>query len=208
MEAMEHWDESMCVKPSRSLVGQRSTNRIKSRVSPASPVKPGRHFDMSVVTENGKLDDAVVGALVETMLDQKENIDHELCASFRNRNTDSLKLLSKILPGSLQKPLNQRCEIMLEKRQLHTLVYSGSTRKGPYGNGGLSHPDATMHHVKSTNDVLNPMKLCEMNRFVSSTALNNRCSRSHSILTISVQGKDSSGSIQCSLPESSRSCWE
>ncbi|KAF6166381.1 hypothetical protein GIB67_034932 [Kingdonia uniflora] len=90
--------------------------------------------------------DTVVGALVESILDQKENIDHELVASFCNGNTDSLKLLSKILPG----------------------------------NGGLSHPDATMHLVKSTNDVLNLMKLGEMNRFVSSTALNNRSSRSHS----------------------------
>ncbi|KAF6146198.1 hypothetical protein GIB67_005846 [Kingdonia uniflora] len=50
--------------------------------------------------------DAVFRALVESMLDQKENIDHELVASFRNGNTDSLKLLSKILPGSLQEPLN------------------------------------------------------------------------------------------------------
>ncbi|KAF6151080.1 hypothetical protein GIB67_042415, partial [Kingdonia uniflora] len=109
----KQWSIGMngCVKPSKSPMGQRSTNRIQSRVAPESPVKPGRHLDMSVVTENGKLDDAVVGALVESMLDQKENMDHELVASFCNGNTNSLKLLSKILPGSLQEPLNQRCEV-------------------------------------------------------------------------------------------------
>ncbi|RVX09627.1 Kinesin-like protein KIN-14L [Vitis vinifera] len=60
---------------------------------------------------------------------------------------------------------------------------------------GLSLPDATVHSVKSTADVLNLMKLGELNRHVSSTAINNRSSRSHSVLTIHVHGNDLSGSI-------------
>jgi kinesin family protein C2/C3 len=36
-----------------------------------------------------------------------------------------------------------------------------------------------MCSVKSTTDVLNLMKLGEVNRVVSSTAINNRSSRSH-----------------------------
>uniref|UniRef100_A0A1S4E1N3 Uncharacterized protein n=1 Tax=Cucumis melo TaxID=3656 RepID=A0A1S4E1N3_CUCME len=59
---------------------------------------------------------------------------------------------------------------------------------------GFSLPDATRHSVKSTDDVLNLMKLGELNRAVSSTAMNNRSSRSHSILTVYVNGKDNSGS--------------
>ncbi|KAG5242640.1 kinesin [Salix suchowensis] len=62
------------------------------------------------------------------------------------------------------------------------------------GDDGLSLPDAKMHSVKSTADVLNLMKLGEVNRVVSSTAINNRSSRSHSILTVHVHGKDVSGS--------------
>ncbi|XP_039161012.1 kinesin-like protein KIN-14L [Eucalyptus grandis] len=62
-------------------------------------------------------------------------------------------------------------------------------------DGGLSLPDATMHSVKSTADVVNLMKFGDVNRVVSSTALNNRSSRSHSVLTVHVQGKDVSGSI-------------
>ncbi|XP_050226544.1 kinesin-like protein KIN-14L [Mercurialis annua] len=58
---------------------------------------------------------------------------------------------------------------------------------------GLSLPDAKMYPVNSTSDVLNLMKLGEVNRVVSSTALNNRSSRSHSILTVHVHGKDTSG---------------
>ncbi|XP_031397592.1 kinesin-like protein KIN-14L isoform X1 [Punica granatum] len=61
-------------------------------------------------------------------------------------------------------------------------------------DGGLSLPDATMHSVKSTADVVKLMKLGDENRVVSSTALNNRSSRSHSVLTVHVSGKDISGS--------------
>ena len=46
-------------------------------------------------------------------------------------------------------------------------------------DNGLTLPDATMHTVKFTADVLNFIRLGEMNRFMSSTAMNNRSSRSH-----------------------------
>lgn len=46
-------------------------------------------------------------------------------------------------------------------------------------NGGLSVPDASTRSVQSVDDVLNLMKLGEKNRVFSSTALNNRSSRSH-----------------------------
>ncbi|KAJ6700022.1 KINESIN-LIKE PROTEIN KIN-14L [Salix purpurea] len=51
-----------------------------------------------------------------------------------------------------------------------------------------------IYNEQSTADVLNLMKLGEVNRVVSSTAINNRSSRSHSILTVHVHGKDVSGS--------------
>ncbi|XP_022873467.1 kinesin-like protein KIN-14L isoform X2 [Olea europaea var. sylvestris] len=60
---------------------------------------------------------------------------------------------------------------------------------------GLVLPNATMCPVKSTTDVINLMKLGEGNRVVGSTAINNRSSRSHSVLTVHVHGKDVSGSI-------------
>ncbi|GMP86708.1 hypothetical protein CsSME_00039388 [Camellia sinensis var. sinensis] len=60
---------------------------------------------------------------------------------------------------------------------------------------GLSIPDASMHYVESTNDVLSLMKRGDLNRVVSSTAINNQSSRSHSVLTVHVHGKDVSGSI-------------
>ncbi|XP_010543540.1 PREDICTED: kinesin-like protein KIN-14G isoform X2 [Tarenaya hassleriana] len=58
---------------------------------------------------------------------------------------------------------------------------------------GLSLPDASMHFVKSTMDVIKLMEAGEVNRSVSSTSMNNQSSRSHSILTVHVRGKDTSG---------------
>ncbi|XP_049934156.1 kinesin-like protein KIN-14C [Nymphaea colorata] len=53
---------------------------------------------------------------------------------------------------------------------------------------GLSVPDASMHQVDSTSDVLALMQIGQMNRAVGATALNERSSRSHSVLTVHVRG--------------------
>ncbi|KAJ8768596.1 hypothetical protein K2173_022717 [Erythroxylum novogranatense] len=55
---------------------------------------------------------------------------------------------------------------------------------------GLAVPDASMHSVTSTADVLELMNIGLMNRAVGATALNERSSRSHSILTVHVRGTD------------------
>ncbi|KAG0452388.1 hypothetical protein HPP92_024750 [Vanilla planifolia] len=52
-----------------------------------------------------------------------------------------------------------------------------------------------MHHVRSTSDVMALMILGEKNRAFSCTAMNSRSSRSHSILTIHVCGRDASGDV-------------
>ncbi|KAI3472209.1 hypothetical protein Pfo_029697 [Paulownia fortunei] len=85
------------------------------------------------------------------------------------------------------------------------LAEDSGTRKYPFtfthsmscvsNNNNLALPDATLHPVKSTVDVINLMKLSEVNRAVGSSAINIRSSRSHSILSVHVQGEDASGSI-------------
>ncbi|XP_038725719.1 kinesin-like protein KIN-14J [Tripterygium wilfordii] len=55
---------------------------------------------------------------------------------------------------------------------------------------GLAVPNASLHPVKSTNDVLELMNVGLMNRAVGATALNDRSSRSHSVLTVHVRGSD------------------
>ncbi|KAK1436232.1 hypothetical protein QVD17_02011 [Tagetes erecta] len=67
----------------------------------------------------------------------------------------------------------------------HTLGIWNSTQPN-----GLAVPDASMHSVTSTADVLELMNVGLMNRAVGATALNERSSRSHSVLTVHVRGTD------------------
>ncbi|XP_020550484.1 kinesin-like protein KIN-14I isoform X2 [Sesamum indicum] len=61
---------------------------------------------------------------------------------------------------------------------------------------GLSVPDASLVRVSSTSDIIDLMNLGQRNRAVGATALNDRSSRSHSCLTVHVQGRDlTSGNI-------------
>ncbi|KAG0532446.1 hypothetical protein BDA96_04G107800 [Sorghum bicolor] len=55
---------------------------------------------------------------------------------------------------------------------------------------GLAVPDATMCPVDSTSHVIQLMQTGHNNRSMSATALNERSSRSHSVVTIHVQGQD------------------
>ncbi|XP_024030711.1 kinesin-like protein KIN-14F [Morus notabilis] len=61
---------------------------------------------------------------------------------------------------------------------------------------GINVPEANIISVSSTSDVLYLMNLGQKNRAVGATAMNDRSSRSHSCLTVHVQGKDlTSGTI-------------
>ncbi|KAE8734380.1 Kinesin heavy chain, putative isoform 4 [Hibiscus syriacus] len=85
---------------------------------------------------------------------------------------------------------NQREDIISYEIKVQMLEVRSCTT-----DNGLSLPDATLHTVKSPSDVLNLMKYGEVNRVVCSTAINNRSSRSHSILTVHLHGKDAYGNM-------------
>ncbi|KAK1317353.1 Kinesin-4 [Acorus calamus] len=55
---------------------------------------------------------------------------------------------------------------------------------------GLNIPDASLVSVRCTRDVFDLMRIGLANRAVGATALNVRSSRSHSVLTVHVQGKE------------------
>ncbi|XP_015892040.3 kinesin-like protein KIN-14I [Ziziphus jujuba] len=79
------------------------------------------------------------------------------------------------------------------------LVADGTNKRLEIRNSsqtGLSVPDANLVPVSSTLDVIDLMNLGQRNRAVGATALNDRSSRSHSCLTVHVQGRDlTSGTI-------------
>ncbi|KAG2693384.1 hypothetical protein I3760_08G094100 [Carya illinoinensis] len=79
------------------------------------------------------------------------------------------------------------------------LIIDGTNKRLEIRNNshnGLSVPDANLVPVSSTSDVIDLMNLGQKNRAVGATALNDRSSRSHSCLTVHVQGRDlTSGTI-------------
>eukprot|EP00250_Pteridium_aquilinum_P014959 c22305_g1_i1 orf=540-3911(-) len=61
---------------------------------------------------------------------------------------------------------------------------------------GVNVPDASMLPVNSTADVFKLMKIGQRNRAIGATALNEHSSRSHSVLTVHVQGTElASGAV-------------
>ncbi|KMT14281.1 hypothetical protein BVRB_4g076360 [Beta vulgaris subsp. vulgaris] len=73
------------------------------------------------------------------------------------------------------------------------LATDGSNKRLEIRNSsqsGINVPDATLMAVSTTADVISLMNLGHKNRAVSSTAMNDRSSRSHSCMTVHVQGKD------------------
>lgn len=85
--------------------------------------------------------------------------------------------------------------IEIYNEQIHDLLgNSGSEKKLGILNAsqpnGLAVPDATMHPVNSSSDVIELMRTGLENRSVGTTALNERSSRSHSVVTMHIQGVD------------------
>ncbi|BAT95101.1 hypothetical protein VIGAN_08176500 [Vigna angularis var. angularis] len=85
---------------------------------------------------------------------------------------------------------------MLEiyNEQVRDLLSTDSTHKRleirNSSHNGINVPDANLVPVSSTSDVLKLMNLGQNNRAVSSTAMNDRSSRSHSCLTVHVHGRE------------------
>ncbi|KAI5072317.1 hypothetical protein GOP47_0012423 [Adiantum capillus-veneris] len=68
-------------------------------------------------------------------------------------------------------------------------IYNEQIRNNSQQNG-LNVPDAKLLPVISTEDVLELMDMGQRNRAVGATALNDRSSRSHSVLTVHIKGID------------------
>ncbi|XWS58129.1 hypothetical protein CRYUN_Cryun08bG0008000 [Craigia yunnanensis] len=128
-----------------------------------------------------------------TMTGPKELTEDDLGVNYRALG--DLFLLSNQRKETISYDISvQMLEIYNE--QVRDLLSTDEIRNS--SQNGINVPDASLVHVSSTFDVINLMNLGQKNRAVSATAMNDRSSRSHSCLTVHVQGKDlTSGNILC-----------
>ncbi|CAA7406083.1 unnamed protein product [Spirodela intermedia] len=84
--------------------------------------------------------------------------------------------------------------IEIYNEQVRDLLVSDGIRNS--SQKGLNVPNASLVPVSSTSEVIELMNIGQRNRAVGATALNDRSSRSHSCLTVHVQGREvASGAV-------------
>uniref|UniRef100_A0A453HVL6 Kinesin motor domain-containing protein n=1 Tax=Aegilops tauschii subsp. strangulata TaxID=200361 RepID=A0A453HVL6_AEGTS len=107
------------------------------------------------------------------------------------------KILTEEGLGVNYRALNDLFDIQAQRRD--TFCYEISVQMMEIRNSsqnGIAVPDANRVPVASTSDVVDLMNLGQKNRAVCSTAMNDRSSRSHSCVTVHVQGRDlTSGTV-------------
>uniref|UniRef100_A0A0E0MI25 Kinesin motor domain-containing protein n=1 Tax=Oryza punctata TaxID=4537 RepID=A0A0E0MI25_ORYPU len=80
--------------------------------------------------------------------------------------------------------------IEIYNEQVRDLLQNETVEIKNSSQKGIAVPDANIVPVTSTSDVIDLMNLGQKNRAVCSTAMNDRSSRSHSCLTVHVQGRE------------------
>ncbi|KAL1821037.1 kinesin-like protein KIN-14L isoform X2 [Daucus carota subsp. sativus] len=118
-ERKQRGGEYVSLKPQRSPFVTHYVGKIHSHVLEETSTDPHRRLDMNAscnrktFAESGtqELEDLLVAALAECMVDKKENIDANLLASFRSGNQSAINLLrqtmSSCLEGQVQNMLTE-----------------------------------------------------------------------------------------------------
>ncbi|XP_021282528.1 kinesin-like protein KIN-14G [Herrania umbratica] len=132
-----------------------------------------------------------------TMTGPKELTEEELGVNYRALS--DLFLLSNQRKETISYAISVQMLEIYNEQVRDLLSADGVNKRLEIRNSsqnGINVPDASLVPVSSTFDVINLMNLGQKNRAVSATAMNDRSSRSHSCLTVHVQGKDlTSGNI-------------
>ncbi|CAH8359355.1 unnamed protein product [Eruca vesicaria subsp. sativa] len=112
------------------------------------------------------------------------------------RALNDLFKISQSRKGNINYEVGVQMVEIYNEQVLDLLSDDSSQKKYPFwilsttSENGLAVPDASMYPVTSTSDVITLMDVGLQNRSVGATAMNERSSRSHSIVTVHVRGKD------------------
>ncbi|KAK4746148.1 hypothetical protein SAY87_012460 [Trapa incisa] len=132
-----------------------------------------------------------------TMSGPKEITEEGMGVNYRALN--DLFSISKQRKDSISYDIRVQMIEIYNEQVRDLLSTDGSIKKLEIRNNssnGINVPEANLVPVSTTSDVIHLMNLGQRNRAVSATAMNDRSSRSHSCLTVHIQGKDlTSGTV-------------
>ncbi|KAG8042893.1 hypothetical protein GUJ93_ZPchr0260g46478 [Zizania palustris] len=122
-----------------------------------------------------------------------------VCDPFKSQTTRRVFQFNKIFgPATTQDEVYKETQSLIRSVMdgYNVCIFAyGQTDIRTSSDGLLNLPDAKMCPVQSPSDVLNLMLLGEKHRASSPTAMNRQSSRSHSILTVHVNGMEMSGNV-------------
>ncbi|XP_011092110.1 kinesin-like protein KIN-14I [Sesamum indicum] len=132
-----------------------------------------------------------------TMTGPKELTQESMGVNYRALN--DLFLITEQRKDTISYDISVQMIEIYNEQVRDLLATDGGNKKLEIRNNtanGINVPNANLQTVKSPLDVINLMNLGHKNRAVGSTAMNDRSSRSHSCLTVHVQGRDlTSGAV-------------
>ncbi|CAL9214260.1 unnamed protein product [Arabidopsis halleri] len=126
-----------------------------------------------------------------TMMGPNELTDESLGVNYRALS--DLFHLSSVRKETFSYNISVQMLEIYNEQVRDLLATNGQTSRLEIRNSsqdGINVPEATLVPVSTTSDVIYLMNIGQKNRAVSATAMNDRSSRSHSCLTVHVQGKD------------------
>ncbi|KAL9855828.1 Kinesin-like protein KIN-14H [Arabidopsis thaliana] len=130
-----------------------------------------------------------------TMMGPNELTDETLGVNYRALS--DLFHLSSVRKETFSYNISVQMLEIYNEQVRDLLATNGQTSRYPFSRlirnstqDGINVPEATLVPVSTTSDVIHLMNIGQKNRAVSATAMNDRSSRSHSCLTVHVQGKD------------------
>uniref|UniRef100_A0A6N2KFI1 Kinesin motor domain-containing protein n=1 Tax=Salix viminalis TaxID=40686 RepID=A0A6N2KFI1_SALVM len=154
--------------------------RVYCRIRPFLPGQAAKHTTIEYIGEHGEL--AVVNPSKQGK-DRRRNFKFNKIFGPNGASEEDWGVNYRALNDLFSISQNRRDSFLYEIQVQMVEIYNEQPN-------GLAVPDASMHPVTSTSDVLELIGVGLKNRAVGATAMNERSSRSHSVVSIHVRGKD------------------
>ncbi|KAH6762507.1 P-loop nucleoside triphosphate hydrolases superfamily protein with CH domain-containing protein [Perilla frutescens var. hirtella] len=161
----------------------------------------GKTFTMELTKESLGVNYRALSDLFEISEQRRDTIAYNISVQMMEIYNEQVRDLLVTDGGNKKYPLMIKLPLLLLLSVFFTIIYQSvfffwfpsllhTLEIRNNSSNGINVPNANLVPVTSTSDVIELMNLGHKNRAVGSTSMNDRSSRSHSCLTVHVQGRD------------------